>query len=259
MGIGAKQTNGPDYWSTIRQVFEHDLETLPLNRFRHWASCHNVPLITRYQTWQFLGAGFEAARQFSAYHEALKENWIGVIPGHESDLRLSSDFDTSMQRVQDVAHLHLCDFTPYDFEKYNTIVEIGGGYGDMCSVIHNSGFKGKYTIYDFPEINKIQEYYLTQQGINANLISDPSLLEPADLVIATWSLSEIPIEEREPIMSRIIDSKDWLVMYQDRIFGTVSNTTYFKDLFGHHPKFMNLNHTAYDGENTYMVVINANI
>lgn len=253
--IEAKRINGPDYWPTMQEVFAHDCETLPFPRFRLWASCWNVPLITTGRVARFLGAAFDAAYKDPDISYALTENWIGVPEGIEHQLKVADDFNTSMQRVQDVAHIVICGFTPEEIRNCKSIVEIGGGYGDMCSVIHDLGFKGKYTIYDFPEVQKIQNYYLTAQDINANFVSDPKDLEAADLVIATWSLSEIPIEFRDTIMEKIVSSDKWLVMYQQKIFGTIDNTDYFKKWFAdRNPVFMKHNVTDADGDNTYMVI-----
>lgn len=253
--IKAKQVNGPEYWPTMQEVFEHDCNTLPFPRFRMWASVHNVPLVTTGRTARFLGAAFDAAFKDPEIAYALKENWIGLPEGMQGYLQVAEDFDTSMQRVQDVAHLVICGFTPEYLKNCKSIVEIGGGYGDMCSVVHDMGFKGKYTIYDFPEVQKIQDYYLKSQDINANFVSDPANLEEADLVIATWSLSEIPIDFRDQIMAKIGNSKNWLVMFQAKIFGTIDNSTYFKEKFkGWDPVFMHHNQTGQDGDNTYMVI-----
>jgi hypothetical protein len=253
--LKAKQVNGPDYWPTMREVFAYDCEHLPFPRFRSWASVHNVPLVTTGRVARFMGAAFKAAYEDEIVNYALKENWIGVPEGNEYVLRVADDFDTSMQRVQDVAHLVICGFTPEKLSKYNSILEIGGGYGDMCSVVHDMGFKGKYTIYDFPEVQKIQNYYLSNQDIKANFVSDPADLEPADLVIATWSLSEIPLDFRDKIMEKIVTSENWLVMYQQKIFGTIDNSEYFKKWFADRTAtYMHHNTTSADGDNTYMII-----
>jgi hypothetical protein len=254
--ISAKQVNGPDYWPTLRRVVAHDLETLPLNRFRHWASAHNIPLITQYRTSRFIGNAFHAAYDDARWHDALLENWIGVIDGQQQYLRVADDFDTSMQRVQDLSHLVTTNFAPEIFKKYRSVVEIGGGYGDMCSVIHSLGFEGKYTIFDFPEIQGIQKYYLERQDIHANFVTKPEELEPADLVIATWSLSEIPFDLRSRIVDSIYDSQDWMILFQDRIFGSIQNNKqWFSEKFAERrPQYILHNKTEYDGENNYMVI-----
>ena len=125
----------------------------------------------------------------------------------------------------------------------------------MFSVVHDLGFKGEYTIFDFPEVQKIQNYYLQNQDINAKFATTPDDLGTYDLVIATWSLSEIPIDYRDKIMEKIVGSDKWLVMYQAKIFGTINNEDYFRDKFkGWDPEFIHHNETAADGKNTYMVI-----
>jgi len=253
--IKAKQSGGPDYWPTMREVFEYDCKTLPLSRFRLWASVHNVPFVTQYRTAKFFGAAFTAAFEDEIVHDALKENWIGIPEEKAQFLQVVNDFDTSMQRVQDVAHLVLCGFTPKLLKSYKNIIEIGAGYGDMCSVVHAMGFKGKYTIIDIPEISPIQDFYLKKQGINANFKFESPEVENADLVISTWALSETPLEYRERLMPTLINSKNWLIMYQAKIFGQEVNEKYFTEMFKNRkPKYSVLNETAWDGKNTYMVI-----
>lgn len=230
--IRAKQINGPDYWPIMREVFKYDCNHLPLNRFRLWASVHNVPLVTQYKTSRFLGETFYALARNPNITNVLKENWIG-LPSEEfrSYLRVVSDFDTSMQRIQNVAHLLITKFSEEDIRNYNSIIEIGAGYGDMCSVIHNMGFKGKYTIVDIPEVWPIQKFYLNQQNINPSFSFEDNNIEPADLVIATWSLSETSIEYRNQLIPKIINSKNWMILSQSTVFGYNHNENYFENLF----------------------------
>ena len=138
----AKTTNDENYWPTMRKVFKHDCQTLPLDMFRIWASCHNVPFITQYRTSRFLGEAFYHAARDEEVAKALKENWIGTPQNVIEHLRVSSDFDTSMQRIQDIAHICISGFQS-KLKEMKSIIEIGAGYGDMCSVVHSLGFKGK--------------------------------------------------------------------------------------------------------------------
>jgi hypothetical protein len=253
--IEAKQVNGPEYWPTMREVFKYDCETLPFPRFRLWASVHNVPLVTQYKTSKFYTAAFNAAFNDPIIAEALKENWIGIPADSAGALRATDDYDTSVQRIQDVAHLVLCGFTPEILKGYKSIIEIGAGYGDMCSVVHKMGFEGKYTIVDIPEVAPIQDYYLRRQGIEANFKFESPEIENADLVISTWALSETPLEYRERLMPTLIDSKNWLIMYQAKIFGKEVNEEYFTEMFkDRNPEYSILNETPWDGKNTYMVI-----
>ena len=128
--IRNKQINDETYWPTMREIFAYDCQKLPLNRFRLWASIHNVPLVTQYRTSRFFGETFYHAARDPKIAEVLQENWIGVPEGAEQIFKVADDFDTSMQRVQDVAHLVICGFTPEDLKNCKSILEIGGGYGD---------------------------------------------------------------------------------------------------------------------------------
>jgi hypothetical protein len=254
----AKQVNGPEYWPTMREVFKHDCATLPLNRFRLWASIHNVPLVTQYRTSRFFGEAFYHAYRDSEIYEALVENWIGIPEAMAGALRPTNDFDTSTQRIQNLGHLMITGFGKEKLRSIKSIVEIGAGYGDMCSLIHDLGFQGEYTIVDIPETQPIQEFYLGKQGITPKWSFEDDNVTHADLVIATWSLSETPLEYRAQLMPKIDQSKNWLIMAQSEVFGQKVNDEYFTNFF----KDKNLTKIPlgsedmkqWDGDNNYYVV-----
>jgi hypothetical protein len=50
-------------------------------------------------------------------------------------------------------------------ENLSQIVEFGGGFGTMCKLVHQLGFKGRYIIFDLPECSALQEYYLNAVGL----------------------------------------------------------------------------------------------
>lgn len=255
--IRAKQVNGPDYWPTMREVFKYDCAHLPLPRFRLWASCWNVPFITQYRTSRFLGEAFYHAARDSEIAEALQENWIGCPEHVRPALHVASDFDTSMQRIQDIAHLCITGFA-HELKNFKSIVEIGAGYGDMCSVVHALGFNGKYTIVDIPETQPLQAYYLGKQDITPEWSFEDDNVSDADLVIATWSLSETPVEYRNKLMPKIANSKNWLILAQSEIFGQAVNDDYFNEFFKDKNveviPLVSSGLDKWDGGNTYYVV-----
>lgn len=256
----AKQINGPEYWPTMREVFKYDCAHLPLNRFRLWASCWNVPFITQYRTSRFVGEAFYHAAREAVVADALQENWIGAPDHLRPELRVTSDFDTSMQRIQDVAHLMITGFGPREIIRFKKIVEIGAGYGDMCSVVHKMGFDGEYTIVDIPETQPIQEYYLGKQGIKPKWSFEDDNVSDADLVIATWSLSETPVEYRNRLMPKIQNSRNWLILAQSSVFGQEVNDDYFNNFFTTKQvtkiPLVSAGLDAWDGGNMYYVVRN---
>jgi len=129
------------------------------------------------------------------------------------------------------------------------IVEFGGGYGNMCRLAHRFGFKGKYIMYDFPEFAAIQTYFLKAQ---AYPVQDPAQLTNAEsgitcasdietldrlllentsdksrsLFLATWSISETPMDLRQVILEKVNQFQSYLIAYQDS-FGEIDNKAFF--------------------------------
>jgi len=139
------------------------------------------------------------------------------------------------------------DKNPSDFDY---IFEFGGGYGNLCRLIHKIGFNGKYIIFDIPIFSSLQKFYLKLSGLpvfdNGEIKNKKSgifcvknveeaaktLEETAsdnpmrNLFIATWSISEAPLYIRERFY-RFIKNFDYFMMaYQDR-FGEINNKDYF--------------------------------
>jgi hypothetical protein len=91
-------------------------------------------------------------------------------------------------------------------EDMYSIYEYGGGYGSMARVAHNLGFRGKYGIYDLPEFSLLQEFYLSRCDVPAICVSgSPTRLAgiEVDLLIALWSISEVPYRDRMEFYDQI--------------------------------------------------------
>lgn len=128
------------------------------------------------------------------------------------------------------------------------IFEFGGGYGSMCRLAFNLGFRGKYVIFDLPHLSVLQKFFLKSIGLAVQTadefgttgagvvcISDlevlQSLLAGRDkgqnsMFVATWSLSEAPIKLRNAILPLVAQFTAYLIAYQDQ-FGEVNNREYF--------------------------------
>ena len=105
----------------------------------------------------------------------------------------------------------------------------------MFLLIHNLGFKGKYLIYDFSILSALQNFFLKMNGIEKNdlcldKINKVKKMIPKKgkkLFIATWSLSESPLQIRKIIYSLIKNFDAFLIGYQGQ-FGEVDNRKYFE-------------------------------
>jgi hypothetical protein len=141
---------------------------------------------------------------------------------------------------------HLCEFerlTGTDAAAVDTILEFGGGYGGMCRLLHRLGFRGHYFIYDLPEFSALQEFYLRANGIAVRSLESgaPGAIcfsefeqlgqltkaAPLDLVLATWSLSETPLDFRRQILGAL-GSRHWLIAYQ-HVFESLDNDAFFAE------------------------------
>lgn len=128
------------------------------------------------------------------------------------------------------------------FNELNFTLEFGGGYGNLCRLIHKLGFQGKYIIFDLPVFSALQKYYLKLSGLPVfeeiiatgifcindikKLIKILRKYTPTDkdknLFIATWSLSESPLHVRRKISEFFPMYGYYLIGYQDK-FGEIDN------------------------------------
>lgn len=127
----------------------------------------------------------------------------------------NSKFMTSANRAHHSSHLaYFYRLSGKHFWSANTIVEFGGGYGNMARIIRRMNPQATYIIIDLPELLSLQYVYLgSLEGENAiniidsdklsiivgkiNLISSELLIAvnfqlKCDAFISTWALTECP-------------------------------------------------------------------
>lgn len=131
---------------------------------------------------------------------------------------------------------------------YDVIIEFGGGYGSLCRLAHKLGFKGTYIIYDLPELSALQTFFLGSLGLRISdsvlgAITNNSIACCSDLAellnaslgklegmrvlfIATWSLSESPLETRESLKDLCSNCTAHLIAYQHAFRG-IDNASFF--------------------------------
>ena len=148
---------------------------------------------------------------------------------------------------------HLAQFeekTGTRVDQMDRVMEFGGGYGSMCRLFHNLGFRGRYVIFDLPHFSALQQFFLKSIGIEVHSIdtlgsandgvicvSDLEhlrLLHPSEveehnsMFIATWSISETPIKFRQSILPLITSFSAFLIAYQHQ-YGEVNNLQFFSE------------------------------
>ena len=111
-------------------------------------------------------------------------------------------------------------------------LEIGGGYGNFCRIVKDFGYSGRYVIADLPEMHALQRHFLAHalpersasNGIEFRALTDVGILpeQGPSLLLATFSLSEMPLETRrtlEPQYSRF----DYLFFVYNLSFDGIDN------------------------------------
>lgn len=83
------------------------------------------------------------------------------------------------------------------------IVEIGGGYGGQCRIIHQMFKPKSYTLIDVPEANQLVEKYLRQFAIYPK-----AQFEHYDLFISNYAFTEIARRYQDLYKTEFIDKSD---------------------------------------------------
>jgi len=152
--------------------------------------------------------------------------------------------ESSGNRIRQVYHLKkFCDFSNINIKTINRVLEIGGGYGCMARIFSKIYHKINYTIYDTFEVNLLQYYFLKLNKLEVaiensksriNLISSIKFNNEINyknnsktLLIANWSLSEMPLKLRKKISKLIFKIPYILISFQDK-FENINNLKYFE-------------------------------
>lgn len=174
--------------------------------------------------------------------QAIRESRVG------RPLRLPFYPATSGNLLHHAYHLaRFEEATLLPAHQFSDVVEFGGGYGSMCRLFFNLGFKGRYVIFDLPAFSYLQKYYLSSLGLtvsrelsvgaSVSCVSDirellhhiSQLGGDGAIFIATWSLSVASEEDRQPLETVLRTFSAVLIAFQER-FGEVDNRIYFDRL-----------------------------
>ena len=156
---------------------------------------------------------------------------------------------SSGNRIHHAYHLSVFETsTKTAVTDYDVIIEFGGGYGSLCRLAHKLGYKGTYIIHDLPELSALQTFYLGALGLRisdsvSGALTSKSIACCSDLAellnvnvkklpgtrvlfIATWSLSESPLETRESLKELCGSCTAHLIAYQHAFRG-IDNASFF--------------------------------
>jgi hypothetical protein len=152
---------------------------------------------------------------------------------------------SSGNRIREVFHLlNFQDFLKIPLNKIKTILEFGGGYGNMARLFFKINKNINYIIFDTFHVSLLQYYYLRMLKIpvRVNEIKNKTISlnyniskfnclykKEKKLFIANWSLSETPLKLRKIIFNKIINFDYILISYQVE-FENINNHLFFSKI-----------------------------
>jgi putative sugar O-methyltransferase len=135
---------------------------------------------------------------------------------------------TTIRYIKNV--LDISDFL--DGEKVDNIVEIGGGYGGLCRIIHSYiGFEN-YMILDLPEVNELSKKYLSNfQSLDEKVMQmfydEISSVDNIDLLISNYAFSECSFELQEAYYNGVISNANKFYITYNNITPRNMSSEYF--------------------------------
>lgn len=182
----------------------------------------------------------EDKKNWPLWNRLLVENDVG------NPVRYFLYPKSSGNRIRQVYHLKkYCDYSKIDPTNIKYILEIGGGYGCMAQIFKKINKNCTYVIFDTNEINFLQYYYLEMNKISVVmnkietgkvcLINNIALIKQfndkitkniCSLLIANWSISEMPINLRNNILNKTQNFLACIISFQEK-FENINNKNYF--------------------------------
>lgn len=200
--------NIPDTFWEYRQseLIKHIDQDDP-SEFLAWPTIISTMFVGDKSTVRSELAVLRSLSDWPRWEQAIREDDFGKPE------RLSGETWTSGNLVHQAYHLHRWEQTNGRcIDQLQSIVEIGGGYGAMAKIARRAGFTGKYLICDIPAFALLQEYYLSQLNISVDHLTQPDGKQQADLLIALWSLDEMPIDKSQGWLSSVTADRYLLAM-----------------------------------------------
>jgi hypothetical protein len=134
------------------------------------------------------------------------------------------------------------------------IVEVGGGYGGQCFIIHSLCKPASYTIVDLPPALALQERYLDQlgvKGVSFLSIADLPASLPSDLFMSSYALTECIRPVTDVYLEKIVRAADRGYVTGNRI-GTECYTQ--RELMEKIPESIAVEEVPRTGPHNYLLV-----
>ena len=268
------------HWEKRCNEIKRDADSQSVFDFARWPSLSEISVTAEAVPQQWLEE-MEADPAWNwRWYQLTRDNYIGN-PKPYGDMRW-----TSPVLIEHTYNLFQYEKrTGQSLLDCDVLFEIGGGYGSFCRLMLNAGFDGFYSIYDLPHLLAIQRMFLTWNGFNeaalvrqnmprkafglnddrsvgelfGNIQTIKSKNEKMKIgVVATWSLSEMPLEKRQRIMDKLLPLADrFLLSYQPK-YEDIDNVAYFDSVRLRRPdlrwwSWLEQHQGSYSHQSSYLV------
>lgn len=129
--------------------------------------------VTKFLTWKVIKDTMFYEPNILEYFSLLTEwkKWKDTIieTGIGNPKRYLLNRSTSGNSIHLAYHLQQLERAGISLIEFKQIVEFGGGYGKMCELVFKGSFNGKYIIFDLPEFNLLQRFYLSSVGLERKI------------------------------------------------------------------------------------------
>ena len=163
--------------------------------------------------------------------------------------RFQSFNDTNIHLLSHTLHYGLGVFEgvrAYETKKGPAIFRLNEHTDRLFNSAHIMNMKMPFSKSQVIDAQKKSVSKNNLKGYNVNFLNKlPAVIPKNSLLISTWALSEIPLEERTVIQE---DFKGGIITYQQQIFG-VDNAKYFKDWKGYR---LNMPWVPWDGGSYFL-------
>jgi hypothetical protein len=241
--LGGAGVDVIDLWQRLLEALREELRTGDPADFLHWPAVEQTMVIRRHRrvasALDHLRARPDWRRR---WRSAVRETTLGRprplprCPWSSANMIFQA--------------YHLCRFeeaTGRSLASMPVIVEFGGGYGRLCQLAHDLGFKGTYVIFDLPEVAVLQRFYLRHVGIKVSESREATwpasgvvtVVDAAELAallrrrprgeaafVAVGSLSEAPLALRETLLAEVESFDAFLIFYAAQ-HDALDNRAYF--------------------------------
>lgn len=218
-GVDKEENMGLEAWDSNRKQLRNNILQNNIKDFLNWDVVQNTmffePPVEEY----------EKVMGNDVLKKAIVESKIGCPKPYYMDYKTSGNLITHASHL-----LHILD--KINLDKVDSIVEFGGGYGSMCRLLRNIGYKKDYILFDLPEFLALQKFFISEVDKdylkNTEFVSDMKNLPKVrnSLLIATWSLSEADMKCREDFLNRI--SFDYCLIGFQKNFHGIDDLEYFE-------------------------------